>query len=298
MTRILSILGGIALLAAALGIGGWLIASPGGSAGEEWSLIATTNPPADRWGHNLTYANTNNRMLMFGGDQANGNELNDLWSFQLPLGPWTLETPSGGPPAVRRNHSAVWNPGAAEMLVFGGFCGPSCSYNDVWSYSVNTNTWTLLANNGTPPPPGYDFHAAWDSINENMLVFGGYDDSVHSDDLWQYNRATETWTQLSPVGGPPTARQGGAAVWEELGSRMLVFGGWTGSASLNDLWEYSPTSNQWTQLTPTGTPPAARWAMGETWDPDLQRLLIFGGRDGATLFDDTWAYNTITNDWE
>lgn len=50
----------------------------------------------------------------------------------------------------------------------------------------------------------------------------------------------QTWTQLSPAGGPPIDR-GTSAVLDTATNRMVIFGGQSGDAAfvptmLNDLW--------------------------------------------------------------
>ncbi|MCB9786848.1 MAG: hypothetical protein H6744_09160 [Deltaproteobacteria bacterium] len=44
----------------------------------------------------------------------------------------------------------------------------------------------------------------------------------------------------------------------------------------------------WTQLQPQGTPPPPRWRHSAVWDPEEQRMLVFGG-EGEATFGDTWS---------
>jgi hypothetical protein len=67
-----------------------------------------------------------------------------------------------------------------------------------------------------------------------MLVFGGYGgyDTVRGDiyfnDLWSYQVASNRWELLTPSDTPPPTRSGHTAVWDAVGNRMLVFGGYGG----------------------------------------------------------------------
>jgi N-acetylneuraminic acid mutarotase len=73
-----------------------------------------------------------------------------------------------------------------------------------------------------------------------------------------------------------------------LGSKVVLFGGYSGAASLNDTWTFDGTT--WTQVTVT-TPPAARngHAMGSLGT----KAVLFGGYNTVTL-GDTWIFDGVT----
>jgi galactose oxidase-like protein len=52
--------------------------------------------------------------------------------------------------------------------------------------------------------------------------------------------AQQTWTQLSPSGGPPPIRESHTAVFDPGSNRMIVFGGTEANGPvgtlLNDVW--------------------------------------------------------------
>ncbi len=112
---------------------------------------------------------------------------------------------------------------------------------------------------------------------------------------------TNTWTQLSPSGGPPTARYGHSAVLNPANGRMIVFGGIFGTVGApplgNDVWIFSDArtngGNTWQQLTTSGTPPSARGLQSAVYDPTNNRMIIFGGDPnvGNCFVDvnDTWV---------
>jgi N-acetylneuraminic acid mutarotase len=63
------------------------------------------------------------------------------------------------------------------------------------------------------------------------------------------------------------------------------------------------TPNSWIQLRPAGRLPHARKASPMVYDPVQGRAILFGGTDGSGFdsileFDDTWAYDAVTNTWE
>jgi hypothetical protein len=91
-----------------------------------------------------------------------------------------------------------------------------------------------------------------------MIVFGG-NDGARSNQVWTLSslQSSPTWTQLTPLGTPPSPREHHSAVYDPVGARMIVFGGYDG-ALLNDVWALSLTDPPtWTPLTTSGTPPTA-----------------------------------------
>jgi hypothetical protein len=166
--------------------------------------------------------------------------------------------------------------------------------------------WSLLAATGTGPSARQGHCAVLDSNNNRMIVFGGIGNASGFggtlDDCFSLDltAGSEAWTALSPPTSPP-ARWGHSAMFDAAGSRMIVFGGDTGSLGvLDDVWVLDLTAGaeSWAPLSPTGTPPSARALHFAVYDAPSSRMLVFGGRDASltsvTQFDDLFALNLPT----
>lgn len=264
-----------------------------------WSELDLTTLPSARYAQTAIWDPGDAQMLVFGGYGPYNNE---VWAYRSGPGGWRRLAPTGGPPAVRSNQSAVWDPGNAQMLMFGGYNGSVL--DDLWAYRPASNSWSPLAPAGGSPAARYGHTAVWDPGDRQMLVFGGYNGALLND-LWAYRPDTNSWVQLSPVGGTPTARFDHTAIWDTVKNQMLVFGGAAKSGSgftyFNDLWVYRPGSNSWSQLAPTGGPPAGRSGHSAVWDPGNAQMLVFGGAStnstSTTYLHDLWAYRPGTNSW-
>jgi N-acetylneuraminic acid mutarotase len=132
---------------------------------------------------------------------------------------------------------------------------------------------------GVGNSPGGRFEAAsWQDSNGHFWLFGGggYDLAGSSSpdalaDLWMFDptAATPTWTWVGgsntiastgtygTMGTPATSNlpgaRGGSVVWTDSTGQIWLFGGLgygvtvSGSAGLlDDLWNYNPTTQQWT----------------------------------------------------
>jgi hypothetical protein len=260
-----------------------------------WTALSPTGtPPSARGSHSAIYDPVRDCMVVFGGGDASGLR-NDVWALSLAGTPaWTEVFPTGAPPSVRGDHSAVYDPVRDRMLVFGG---AAHSYlNDVWALSLaGTPTWTALSPMGTPPSVRSTQSAIYDPVRDRMVVYGGYGAHTYRNDVWALSLAgTPAWTALVPIGTPPSGRCGHTANYDPLSDRMVVYGGYDDSSFRNDVWVLSLASTTaWTAMTPSGAAPSARMSHSAICDQLRGRLVLFGGYDGYP-HNDVWAL-TLTD---
>jgi hypothetical protein len=275
----------------------WTLTNMGGASA--WGQLSPSGTaPTERERHSGVWDAAGSRMLVFGGLTGSSSYRNDVWALTNTGGAWAWSqlSPGGTAPAARYGHSAVWDAAGSRMLVFGGYTGSL--RNDVWAL---TNTgggwaWSQLSPSGTAPTARYSHSAVWDAAGSRMLVFGGYSSSSNND-VWALTNTggAWAWSQLSPGGTAPTARYHHTAVWDPVGNRMLVFGGYSGSY-YNDVWALTNTGGAWawSQLSPGGTAPAARYNHSAVWDPAGNRMLVFGG---YSYRNDVWALTNTGGAW-
>lgn len=141
--------------------------------------------------------------------------------------------------------------------------------------AASAQTWTQLAPTGGPPSPRGASGAAYDSATNQMIIFAGQDNLGNNlNDVWTLSLgATPQWAQLSPAGSLPAGRIGPSAAYDDANSRLIIFGGGLGHTSpcMNDVWVLSNANSvggapTWTQVSPSGTAPAPRWAASAIYD--------------------------------
>jgi hypothetical protein len=241
--------------------------------------------------HRAVYDPVRDRMLVFGGsNRASGLAPNDVWALTLADPPnWVHLTPSGAAPSARNWHSAIYDPVRDRLLIFGGVDG--VYLNDVWMLSLaGTLTWTQLFPTGAPPSARIGHVAIYDPVRDRMLVHGGTD-GTYFNDVWEMTlNETPEWTLLTPTGIPPSGRIT-SAIYDPLRDRMVVFGGYTGGAFANDVWELSFGANlEWTQLAPAGSLPVARGYLDAVYDPMRDGMVIFAGH-ASPILNELWTLN-------
>ena len=112
----------------------------------------------------------------------------------------------------------------------------------------------------------------------------GYSGDNRSD-MWKYSKNTNTWTQLQDM--PGTARSYIASF--VIKNKGYALGGWDGSKSYKDLYEYDPTNDTWKQKNvPTSF--LARSSMINLVFGNVV-FLGLGNESNYSYFNDLWKLN-------
>jgi hypothetical protein len=260
--------------------------------GDTWSLPLTgpatwkALSPTIRYASHAAFDPSRNRFMVYGGINQSGLVLEDLWAYDFH-GFWTQIVPAGPNPPPRFLASWIYDRTNDRFVLFGGF--GAAIYNDVWSFSPATNTWTQLAPGGAIPPARYGHTAVYDQDGARMLVFGGTDNVVLlGADVWSLRlNGPPFWTQTSAVG--PAPREGHAAVWDPVfwgdpsAGDMVM----TGGNGLADTWIW--TGQPAPAWTPWGASnPGDRFYPTAAYDQQRDRMLLFGGSSSGAVQQDVW----------
>lgn len=161
----------------------------------------------------------------------------------------------------------------------------------------------ISSNNSTDITPTQSSNWTWVSGSNESNAFGIYG-----------TLGTSSHTNI------PGARWGSIS-WSDESGNFWLFGG-DGNASnesgnLNDLWRYSPNTNQWTWISGSNTSgaygvygtqgtassnniPGSR-SGGVSWRDNSGNLWMFGGlghtNNSRGYLNDLWEYNPNTNQW-
>jgi len=248
-----------------------------------WSTLAPTGTvPSAREGVVAIRDSKRDRLVIFGGWDGGSHYRNDVSALDLASAAWGAFTVAGTPPTFRSLASAIYDASRDRMILFGGRDSASV-YQEVWSINFSdTPTWTLMSTSGTPPVGRYAAAAAYDSLNDRMIVFGGSTSGGPLADTWSLSLPNGAWTQLDSGANGPPPRSGFSSAFDSRRRRLLVFGGAYG---LRDTWALSlddPT--HWTLLDP-GYAPVSRSGEAAVIVPQRDRMYLFGGRtaDGGTV---------------
>jgi hypothetical protein len=241
----------------------------------------------------MIYDPVRDRMIVFGGNNGGIGYFGDTWALALGTGPaWSRLVDRDT--IARGAHTAIYDPLRDRMIVFGGerTYDPIVPWvlNDTWALALNGNpSWSQLSPGGTTPPARRLHVAIYDPVRDRMIAFGGYNSTLFGDTWALSLGGIPAWSALSPSGSPPAPRYGATSLYDRVRDRMVLFGGSRG-INLNDTWALSLASGTtWSQLAPTGGPPAARTLQSMLYDPSRDRMLVTGGSGGTVAPGDNWA---------
>ncbi|HEY4787113.1 MAG TPA: choice-of-anchor tandem repeat GloVer-containing protein, partial [Bacteroidales bacterium] len=213
------------------------------------------------------------------------NATNYVWSYS-----GTGATINGSANAVTLDFSA--NATSGNLSVF----GVNSSGNGIASanYPIIVNALPVNVGNGTWtkknnfPFSGTRSFGASCSYNNKGYLGLGYD-SQYLKDFWEYDQATDVWTQKADFGGD--ARNGAGSF--ALGNKIYVGLGQNTSGYLNDFWEYDIATNAWTKK--ADFPSEKRYSKISF---SIGGKGYFGaGFSTSHPYFDFWEYDPVTDQW-
>jgi len=286
---------------------------------------AAANTPGGLWlGTNWTDEHGNFWLFSGWGETPGGYAAvaNELWEFNPSLGEWTWV---GGSPNFGFSGGVAGIYGTLETPGPGNF--PGTRWQDATWVDMSGNLWLL---------GGQGFDST--GTNEGIL-----------NDVWEYDPATSEWAWMGgsstlncadapqkychepgiygTLGQPSAGNIPGSrfqsSSWKDNSGNLWLFGG-TGFDSnsdwgyLNDLWEFSPATNEWAWMSGSsntsmgsvkgiygnmGVPSPANVpgirCLSASWSDKNGNLWLWGGTgiDSAGLYgyeNDLWRYQPIS----
>lgn len=196
---------------------------------EEWTEITPSGtPPTPRGSATAIIDPINNRLIIFGGEDGSA-AYNETRSLDLNTLTWAILSPSGTTPAARFAHSAVYDPNAHRMIIFGGANYGQPMMNDVWSLDLTYGSehWQQLYPSGGPPAQRCRQFCAFNNLNNSLVIGFGYDCPgymIYYNDVRKLDLNSLTWMQILPS-GIIEGRRGSCAAYDPINEQVLIFGG-------------------------------------------------------------------------
>ena len=150
----------------------------------------------------------------------------------------------------------------------------------LFSTSANAQTWEMLGE-----PPFHTDHTYGFGFEGRAFVIQGN----NGNPLWDYNPATDTWTEIGDFPGPSR----GFAVGDEWDGLYYYGFGTLNGVALNDLWVFNPVDTTFTELPSfPGTP-----RYHPAFIAHNDKIMMGTGSSGNGNLEDWWEYDMITQVW-
>jgi N-acetylneuraminic acid mutarotase len=259
----------------------------------------------------------------------------------------TQGTAAAGNVPGARTTAVTWTDKAGNLWLFGGTgfdsTGGNGDLNDLWRYNPSTNLWTWMSGSNTVAASGVygtqgtaaagnvpgarAMAVSWTDSAGDFWLFGGFGNGPASspavgplNDLWRYSPGTNLWTWMSgsaavgaaavfgtkgiaAIGNMPGARDS-AISWTDSAGNLWLF---SGNDSLNDLWQYNPSTSMWAWMSGSNTVVGAVAVYGTkgtaapanvpgplvgavSWTDAAGNFWLLGGASAGTRLNDLWKY--------
>jgi hypothetical protein len=147
-------------------------AVPGENLGQmTWFKVQPETHPSARWGHSMVYDDVNNRVVLFGGFDANNQPLNDLWEY--------ISTPA----VADTNTTNV-------VVIVGGTWREITSFQDSQRPAPRGGAMMVFYGGNFYDRGAGDDYAIADK-RDKVVIFGGTDGKNYFNDLWYYDESED-----------------------------------------------------------------------------------------------------------
>jgi len=314
--------------------GGLVWASLGGQSDNrelwEWDSAAGTwtnrtpagDNPSVRKAASMVFDSAHNKFEIFGGRvvvPGAGTDLAPVYADSAELWEWdpasgAVSDRSSKGPVARSQHSMVFEKSTGKVLLFGGATNlsidaevnlgddVSVGLGDTWEWDPAAGKWTQVQPKAAPSAR-YGCALVWDSTRSRAVLFGGMEKSqvglqgIPKQDTWEWDPATQTWTDRTIAGDKPTPRFGHAMAYDPASGMVVLVGGWDIDSTLGlaDVWQWDPNTGAWSERLTGSEPnlPTARLYASLVTDTARGRLDLVGGEAEVSRDGEIWELEPV-----
>ena len=247
-----------------------------------WKRLSPTLSPSPRAAFAMAYDPASARVVLFGGYDAS-NYLSETWTFDGTT--WTQQAPALSPPP-RAAASMAYDTVSGRLVLFGGFDGNGY-LGDTWLWNGASGSWEAMTSAISAPAVTAP-RLFTDPSSGRVTMIGGFDGRFYQGTTWQWTGSD--WLDLAPANSP--GGRSSASVAVDLSHDNVVLAG--GLASINPFGTFLWDGLDWSRAF-TDTQPPLVYDGGAAYDPQRQRVIVFGGGEGGTDINETWEWTGT--DW-
>lgn len=244
----------------------------------QWTPLHLNPSPSTRYSAGMVYDAKDRYVLLFGGASPFGGCFNDTWTFSA--GNWTQLSPGRAPPLTCSGAALAFDASDGYVVYFAG--------KTTWKFLAGQ--WKDITNYGhwsTIPKGGYAA-LAYDSADKYVVLFDtiwGCSGCGTPTATWKFHAGN--WTNLTRP-GPPTGRSYESLVDDPADGYVLMFGGTTPAAVVNQSWTF--VGGNWSLIHTSGHVPVMAGA-ALAYDPVSRSVVAHPGNNSLYAPRQTWSYS-------
>jgi hypothetical protein len=251
--------------------------------GKQWTLLSA-DPQGPVWRNfaGAAFDSKRNRLVIHGGVQDRNSRMEETWEWDGQK--WTQFKVPG--PGFREGAAMAFDEARGKTILFGGANEKFEILGDTWAW--DGTQWSQVGTTG--PAPRFPSAIVYDPAREKVLLSSGHfvsaNDFINFNDFWEWDGTA--WHEVLVDGEKPGPRNIAQMTFDPVHERVLLFGGGEESF-LSDMWSWD--GMKWAHIGESGAP--ARSGLGGAYDPQRNRLVVFGGveKPGGTAITDTWEWD-------
>jgi len=190
----------------------------------QWTQISDL--PAAQRNNAVAFAINNTGYVVTGYD--GGGWPTDMWGYNAMTGMWSQKADFDGPGRIRGVGFTVAGKG---YVTSGHTSGSSSGYSGTWIYDPISDSWSSSATWTSPRHSAAAF-----GLSSRGYVFGGYENGAYVNSCYEIDTVGASWSQVTDAGDSLFLRASAFSI----GDIGYLIGGQSPTATLTNLWEYSP----------------------------------------------------------
>ena len=268
----------------------------------EQTIDALASEPPGRARSQIAYAPEHKKIVMFGGDRLE-KTVADTWLYDNATRTWEQKFPATCP-LPRAGHVLAWLPQAKQIVLAGGYSRDWLP-QEVWTYDIAKNQWSLLLHE---PLQSEDSGRAKASPNAPRVhARGNQVGAVAPDDTLVCvdgtNRNLSTWAckvdPSRPLKAPAPVGIGasGQYTWNKIDPADWEAVAKPDAERMKAVYAELP-ANQWTALSFAKYAPGAtnRWGTS-AYDTKRSQILLWGGGHSTSHENDVAHFSLRGGCW-
>ena len=202
-----------------------------------------------------------------------------------------------GAPAPRANHTATFIEDQNKVFIVGGHGGVGYSrkaFNDIHTYDVETQEWTLVQPAGSGPRERGGHSASLLPKSQKIFIYGGWNSTTQFENFFIYDAEKNEWTDLDASSHDVPRWSHASIMVPALPNHLLfVFGGSSDFFEEGTPRTFANLSNTAQFISIAGDLKQSKWRVVDPEEPEdnplprentsmvydesNNRLLVFGG---------------------